>query len=149
MSFCSLKCWDVHVPVMNHREAWAEEKTAPTVRDTAQTTSAPSAPTPRAVGASASPNPVRPPAAASRPQSEKEILVVASKVKDYIRDQSGFNTSAGVLEVLSDYLRRLSDEAIEQARSDGRKTVMDRDFPSRPRVHSSGSRETVIRRRST
>jgi hypothetical protein len=25
-----MTCWDVHLPLMNHRESWAEEKTAPT-----------------------------------------------------------------------------------------------------------------------
>jgi len=59
---------------------------------------------------------------------EKEILVVASKLKNYIRDKSGMNTSANVLEVLSDKLRAMCDQAIENARNDGRKTVKDRDF---------------------
>lgn len=27
--FCSVSCWDAHVPVMNHRESWAVERTAP------------------------------------------------------------------------------------------------------------------------
>ena len=37
-------------------------------------------------------------------------------------------TSAGVLNVLSDRLRAMCDQAVESARSDGRKTVLDRDF---------------------
>ena len=28
--FCNVSCWDAHVPMMNHRESWAEERTAPT-----------------------------------------------------------------------------------------------------------------------
>ena len=28
--FCTTSCWDVHLPLMNHREAWAEERRAPT-----------------------------------------------------------------------------------------------------------------------
>ena len=58
----------------------------------------------------------------------KEVLVVASKVKAYIRAQSGMNTSSAVLEVLSERIRQLCNEAIEKAKQDGRKTVMDRDF---------------------
>ncbi len=58
---------------------------------------------------------------------DKEVLVVASKVKNYIREQSGMNTSAGVFDVLSDRLREICDQAIESARRDGRKTVKDRD----------------------
>ncbi len=59
---------------------------------------------------------------------EKEILVVASKVKNYIRSQSGMNTSANVMAALSDRIRELCDQAIENARRDKRKTVKDRDF---------------------
>ena len=57
----------------------------------------------------------------------KEVLVVASKIKNYIREQSGMNTSAGVLDALSDRLRAICDQAIENASRDGRKTVKDRD----------------------
>ncbi len=57
----------------------------------------------------------------------KEVLVVASKIKNYIRERSGMNTSAGVLDALSDRLRAMCDQAIENARRDGRKTVKDRD----------------------
>lgn len=59
---------------------------------------------------------------------EKEVLVVASKVKNYIRAKSDMNTAANVLEVLSDKIRAMCDQAVENARSDGRKTVKDRDF---------------------
>ncbi len=57
-----------------------------------------------------------------------EVLVVASKVKSYIRARSSMNTSATVLDALSNKIRGLCDEAIERAKTDGRKTVMDRDF---------------------
>jgi len=59
-----------------------------------------------------------------------EILVVASKLKNYIRAKSGMNTSASVLGVLSQKVMQLCDQAIENARADGRKTVKDRDFQS-------------------
>ena len=65
---------------------------------------------------------------ASTEKSEKEVLVVASKVKGYIKEKSEMNTSAGVLDALSERIRGLCDAAIESARRDGRKTVMDRDF---------------------
>lgn len=60
--------------------------------------------------------------------ANKEILVIASKVKGYIKAESGMNTSAAVLEVLSEQVRKLCEQAIEKAKADGRKTVMDRDF---------------------
>jgi histone H3/H4 len=61
-------------------------------------------------------------------EGKSDTLVVASKLKAYIREKSGMNTSAAVVDVLSTKLRRLCDQAIERAKSDGRKTVMDRDF---------------------
>jgi histone H3/H4 len=63
--------------------------------------------------------------------NEKEVLVVVSKLKNYIRESSGgFNTSGNVAPRLSDVIRTLCDRAIDNARKDGRKTVMDRDFTS-------------------
>jgi histone H3/H4 len=57
-----------------------------------------------------------------------EVLVVASKVKGYIKERGEMKTSSSVLAALSDRIRRMCDEAIESARSDGRKTVLDRDI---------------------
>ena len=68
----------------------------------------------------------RPVAGPSAPRGE--ILVVASRLKDYVRNKSGMNTSDAVLDVLSDKLRELCDEAIRRARGAGRQTVLDRDF---------------------
>jgi histone H3/H4 len=51
-----------------------------------------------------------------------------SKLKKYIREKSEFNTSASVGEALSLKVRELCDQAINNARQDGRKTVKDRDF---------------------
>jgi histone H3/H4 len=61
-------------------------------------------------------------------QNQQEVLVVASKLKNYIREKSGMNTSAAVMEAISNKVRHLCDQAIESAKSEGRKTVMDRDF---------------------
>lgn len=60
--------------------------------------------------------------------SDNEVLVVASKVKNYIKDKGDMKTSASVLAVLSDRIRSMCDQAVETARNDGRKTVLDRDF---------------------
>ena len=60
--------------------------------------------------------------------SDQEVLVVASKVKKYIRDSGDMKTSGTVLTALSDRLRSMCNQAIQNARSDGRKTVLDRDF---------------------
>ncbi len=66
--------------------------------------------------------------AAHRAHLPRETLVIASRLKDYIQAKADMNSSASVMDILSDYLRVLSDRAIENARADGRKTVLDRDF---------------------
>jgi len=33
LAFCTVSCWDAHVPQMNHRESWAEERTAPSQKE--------------------------------------------------------------------------------------------------------------------
>ncbi|MFQ5511113.1 MAG: hypothetical protein ACE5EO_04625 [Candidatus Krumholzibacteriia bacterium] len=60
--------------------------------------------------------------------SDNEVLVVVSKLKNYIKSSAGMNTAGNVAPALSNIIRRLCDGAVEKARSEGRKTVMDRDF---------------------
>lgn len=60
--------------------------------------------------------------------TDSEVLVVVSKLKNYIKTASGMNTAGSVAPKVSDLVRQLCDQAIERARRDGRKTVMDRDF---------------------
>ena len=60
--------------------------------------------------------------------SDKEVLVVTSKLKKYIRSSAGLSTAANVAPALSDAIRNMCDQAIENAKADKRKTVMDRDF---------------------
>ena len=57
------------------------------------------------------------------------MLIVVSKMKKYIKDRSGFNTSDAVAEMLSDHVRAICDDAIRAAARDERKTVLDRDVP--------------------
>lgn len=57
-----------------------------------------------------------------------EVLVVASKVKALIKKQSDMNTSSSVMDALSKIVEREVSRAIERAKADKRKTVMDRDF---------------------
>ncbi|MFN0252784.1 MAG: hypothetical protein ACKV2T_38270 [Kofleriaceae bacterium] len=60
---------------------------------------------------------------------DREVLIVVSKMKKYIKDRSGFNCSDAVAEFLSDHVRAVCDEAIRAAGRDERKTVLDRDVP--------------------
>ncbi|MFC1642338.1 hypothetical protein ACFL5O_06575 [Myxococcota bacterium] len=124
--FCSLPCWEAHLPMMRHRDAWAEEQRAPTQQEweceqvVVSPTELPATPLttgPRRV-------------AISEPDRDTadDVLVVVAKLKKYIRDHAGLNTSDGVVSVLSDHMRHLCRQASEHASRDGRKTVMDRDF---------------------
>lgn len=126
--FCTVDCWEVHLPTERHREAWAVEARAPKTAEPAPSpkpaagTDKPAAARPRARAAASAP-------AASAGAAADDILVVASRLKAYVKAVSGFNTSDRVLPVLSDALRKLCDEAIEGARRAERQTVLDRDVP--------------------
>jgi len=61
-------------------------------------------------------------------QLPRDVLVVVSKLKKFIRAKSGMNTSDNVTDVLSEHLRQLCVQAIRRAAESDRKTVMDRDF---------------------
>ncbi len=60
---------------------------------------------------------------------ERDMLIVVSKLKKYIKDRSGMNCSDSVADLLSDHVRAVADEAIRAAGRDERKTVLDRDVP--------------------
>lgn len=64
--------------------------------------------------------------------SESEVLIVVSKLKNYIKETSGLSTAGTVPEVLTSAIKDLCHQAIENAKKDGRKTVMDRDFKGNP-----------------
>ena len=157
LTFCSVACWDAHLPTMRHRDAWTEERRAPTRAKWEAEVAAGSdsrmprrpvmertatAPPPgrrvmeRAVSAAPAPSP---PAATMEPRDgpeirlsdddlPREVLIVTSRLKQYIKARSGMKTSESVLMVLSDMVRERCDAAIRQAARAERKTVMDRDF---------------------
>lgn len=59
----------------------------------------------------------------------KEILVVVSRIKSYIRQKgNGMSTSSDTMDALTDIVEKKCDAAIENAKRDRRKTVMKRDF---------------------
>lgn len=117
LAFCSVGCWDAHVPAMSHRgSAAAIEERAPT---SSATPAAPVEPARRVV---------RPPGEAAEPE---DVLIVASRLKEFVRARADFNTSADVMEALSDIVRGATIDAIDNARAEGRRTVMARDFRRR------------------
>jgi hypothetical protein len=128
--FCSIECWDAHVPVMRHRNPSALEKRAPSQaeweRELAKEAPPAEPSRPRAESRAAS-GPAGGEPELAEQGLPRDVLVVVSKLKAYVRARSGMNTSDAVMEVLSDRLRALCDEAIRNAARDGRKTVLDRD----------------------
>lgn len=139
--FCSLGCWEAHLPMMRHRDAWAVEARAPTRE--AHAAEEPDEPARVEAARPAISEPARASSAehgaearwrvvASPPDAaEEDVLVVVSKLKAYVRARSGMNTSDAVAHRLSNHLRRLCDAAIQSAERDGRRTLLERDFDRR------------------
>jgi hypothetical protein len=129
--FCSVPCWDAHVPVLRHRDAWAEPARAPTIEAFLKEIEAeremPAANKEKRMSDEIEKGQPVAAAPAGAPQPEA-VLIVVSKVKAYVKAHGGMNTSDSVTAVLSNHLRSLCDQAIAHAAGDNRKTVMDRDF---------------------
>ncbi|MEO0334895.1 MAG: hypothetical protein AAF202_00770 [Pseudomonadota bacterium] len=123
LAFCSVPCFERHLPGARHKDAAAIENRAPSQPHVAETPKRRIVASSPAKVAKSSPIP-----SANNTANQHEILVVASKLKKYVQDSADMNTSQAVLSVLSDKLRKLCDQAVENARREGRKTLMDRDF---------------------
>jgi histone H3/H4 len=138
--FCTVSCWDSHVAMLRHRDAWAVEAKAPSKEawerelaenppDVAPAPAPAAAPVQRKVVGMASPSAAAAAEGVQLSEAEREILIVVSKMKKYIKDRSGMNCSDAVAEMLSDHVRAICDDAIRAAARDERKTVLDRDVP--------------------
>lgn len=125
-SFCSITCFEAHLPGARHRDAGAIEKIAPATAASADETA--SSPERRRIIPAQQSTPAASTTSSANSTVPHDILIVASKLKDYIRARSEMNTSANVMDILSDIVRMECDKAIEKARREGRKTVLDRDF---------------------
>jgi histone H3/H4 len=133
--FCSVPCFQAHVPTLRHRDAWAEEQRAPTESEWAEQRAREEA----AERAQAQTEETRTPHAVTKElrmsnEVTKETLIVVSKVKAYIRQTASMNTSDAVTEALSELVRNAADQAVAKAKADGRKTVMARDIPGAPQT---------------
>jgi len=124
------------VPTLRHRDAWAVEETAPSREAWEADQRAAEATAPAAPAAPRSAGPARrvvAPTATERAGLndgvDRDVLIVASKLKKYIKARSGLRTSDGVMTLLSDLVREACDEAIGRARESERTTVLDRDVP--------------------
>lgn len=132
--FCTLACWDAHLPEARHRDAWAEPMKAPTLeafrreQQEEEDREARSTARERVMSDEADKRRRIIGATSGAEDLPQDVLVVVSKLKAYVKARSGMNTSDAVVEVLSTKIRKLCDAAIEVAHADGRKTVLDRDF---------------------
>lgn len=122
--YCSVTCWDVHNPIMNHKSAWAEEERAPSREQAAQQQQQEERQPKRIIVSGGS----KPTVSAGNSDYPIDILIVASKLKAYVKERYDLNTSANVMDKLSDLVRSLCDQAVSKAKQEGRKTLMDRDF---------------------
>lgn len=128
--FCSVPCWDAHVPDARHRDAWAEEEIASAEQQDVPMIEKAQR---RIVSGRAE---VRMDSEAASeltgpsddPNLPKDILVVVSKLKAYVKAKSEMRTSDGVSDPLSDHLRSICDRAIASARTNQRGTVLARDI---------------------
>jgi hypothetical protein len=116
-AFCSVNCWNLHNEVMGHKSAGAIEMRAPFTSLIEEETEK----LPRRIIVSQN-------SSSLNNNVPQEILIVASKLKEYIKEKHDLSTSAQVMEVLSDKVRDLVDRASQNAKNEGRKTLMDRDF---------------------
>lgn len=123
--FCSPACFEAHLPMMRHRDAWAELTKAPT-RAQAEAEALAEREETEPVDNNDPKRRIVTPAVSA--DANDDVLVVVSKLKKFVREQSGMNTSDSVVSVLSRHLRDLSVQALRVAAADSRKTVMDRDF---------------------
>src|SRR2546427_6993447 len=111
LAFCTVSCWDAHLPVARHREAWAEERVAPARAESG--------------GAGAKHRRIVRPAAATSPAAPgaDDVLIIANRLKDYIRVKSGgYHTSDRVLGPLSEILRRGCGQGVPRAPRAGPRT---------------------------
>jgi hypothetical protein len=116
--FCSVSCWDIHRSIMNHKSAGADEYHSPSKEEwVREQANVPKVRIIKAEKSSVSPS-----------VSHDEILVVVSKLKAFVKETTGLNTSNDVLPQLSDILREACLLAAQKAKREGRKTLMRKDF---------------------
>lgn len=100
---------------MNHKSSWAEENRSPRKENYSPEQGESSVR--RIISAPKNEN-----------EENSEILIVVSKLKHYIKEKHDLNTAGNVMEVLTRIIKKYVDGASANAKREGRKTLMDRDF---------------------
>jgi len=143
--FCSVSCFETHVPGARHKNAGAVEEQSPVksqpspqwsaspvqkseapkkpiVQQSAQETPRPSTGVKRRIVSGSQGNPRR------VTTESDEILIIASRFKEFMKTQSDLNCSQAVMTALSNHVRMIAMQAADNARDQGRKTLMEYDF---------------------
>ncbi len=136
MRFCSVTCWDAHLGYVNHRsEVYAEENKSPTAESMNFPESGSQREPVRKIVADIKATDllttevkVNHPVALQANDIKSDTLVVVSKVKKIISDQSDFNTSQCCIDRLTKKVIEECLKGIKKAELAGRKTVMGRDI---------------------
>lgn len=130
LKFCSVACWDAHLGFARHRSATADEMRSPSRSEFTRLQEAEGET--MSQGSEQSKKVVVRTSAEGSPMAAAgggvETLIVVSKVKAFIREKSGFNTSSDCIDALTQVIVRECLNGIENARLDSRKTVMARDI---------------------
>jgi histone H3/H4 len=133
--FCSVDCWDAHLGFTNHRESWAEDAVAPTRNEfLSLETQMDSTRSPKRTVITDTPKSTHQTTTFSSPKMRSarniktETLVVVSKVKTLIKEQADMSTSQCFIDALTEKVVEHCLDAIENAKTAGRKTVMGRDL---------------------
>jgi hypothetical protein len=127
LTFCSVTCWDSHLGFANHRSSCAEENVAPTKQEYERSLAAEDN-TPSTERTAERKRIIPTSSSTTASPLNVDTLVVVSKVKNLIKEQSGFSTSQCAIEALTQIVVRESLRAVENTQNAGRKTVMGRDF---------------------
>ena len=132
MTFCSPACWDGHLGAARHREAYAEEQHSPSkmdfIRAQAEEVGADMSEKRKIFRFEDQSNTAQNNIGSAKDHSEVDTLVVVSKVKAFIREQSEMNTSQCAIDALTDVVVSACMNGIRKASAAGRKTVMGRDI---------------------
>jgi len=127
LHFCSVPCWDSHLGFARHKDAAAIESTSPSKNDYLANLNK-EAPARRIIAPLNLQVDTSQPLPKTQGPIEVDTLVVVSKVKKLISDQSTLNTSQCAIDALTQKVVSECLKAIENAKAAGRKTVMGRDI---------------------
>ena len=120
LAYCSVDCWEYHNEVMGHKNAYCTEEKAPKNFEPSSDLNG------RKI--LLTPSGKSPTESSNDTDNENDILIVASKLKNFVKNKFDLNTSAEVMDTLSQMVRQICQDAAYRAKADGRKTLMSRDF---------------------